>query len=198
MAWRSSAEADQAPWRRRAPPVRQAAEPVQDVVAAAGTSVGAFYRRFGDKDGLLTALEARYREERAATIASEFDAAAWQGVGLAARVEAFAAFLVAFKRKHTGLFRALLMRSLRQSPAEPRPSPRDVSGYLRFLLACRGEMTHPDPETATYLGFEAMNDLTSRVIVFGYAGVPEAGGIDDERLALECVRLFLGYVGHRG
>ena len=61
---------------------------VAEVARRAGSSVGAFYTRFKDKDGLLHALYDRYYEQAIATADDALDPARWEGAGIAEIVDA--------------------------------------------------------------------------------------------------------------
>ena len=62
--------------------------PVSEIVQRAGSSVGAFYARFHDKDGLLHALYERYYEEAVATADAALAPARWEGAQVAELIPA--------------------------------------------------------------------------------------------------------------
>ena len=57
--------------------------PVAEIVARADSSVGAFYARFHDKEGLLHALYERYFSEAVATTDAALAPERWQGASVA-------------------------------------------------------------------------------------------------------------------
>src|SRR5438094_10457784 len=57
---------------------------VADVATRAGSSIGAFYARFHDKEGLLRTLFERFGEQAEATALVALDAERWDGVPLRA------------------------------------------------------------------------------------------------------------------
>lgn len=81
---------------------------VQELVKEAGTSVGAFYNRFRDKDALLHILQISLYEEGALTAAQAHQLAALD-VPLDALVRAFVSLAVSVYRQQHGLRRALLL-----------------------------------------------------------------------------------------
>src|SRR3990172_9285786 len=83
---------------------------IADIVRRAGVSVGGFYRRFQDKDGLLQALHERFCDEARATTDEALDPAKWQGATAAEILAEVSAFVVAIYRERVGLLRAFLDR----------------------------------------------------------------------------------------
>lgn len=81
---------------------------VQELVKEAGTSVGAFYNRFRDKDALLHILQIALYEEGEATAASARALAALE-VPLESLIRAFVSLAVSVYRQQHGLRRALLL-----------------------------------------------------------------------------------------
>ena len=71
---------------------------IVEIAHRAGSSVGGFYRRFRDKDGLLHALHERFCEEARATADAAFDPARWEGTPTADVLDEFTAFLVRIVR----------------------------------------------------------------------------------------------------
>ena len=81
------------------------------VVGRAGSSVGAFYARFADKDALLHALYDRYYQEAIATADEALDPARWEGATIPEILSAVVVFLVEIYRERTGLMRAFALRN---------------------------------------------------------------------------------------
>ena len=79
---------------------------ITEIAKAAGGSVGGFYRRFEDKQGLLQALHARFCEEARATADAALDPHRWRDASTAEVVREFVAFLVRIFREREGSFRA--------------------------------------------------------------------------------------------
>ena len=79
---------------------------VADVVERAGSSVGAFYARFRDKEGLLHALYDRFLAEATATADAALDPERWEGATVPEILGAVIGFLVTVFREQTGLLRA--------------------------------------------------------------------------------------------
>ncbi len=172
---------------------------VEEVAAEAGSSVGGFYARLPDKEALFDCLCARYLDELQATIEEAFSPARWGGVTLRPRVAALAEMTVEVCRTRRGLLRTLALRvrtGQRVQPAEERVRRAQALGTLRgLLLACAGEMSHPDPESATHLGLFAMFSTIHEKILFSQTPHASAVEIADEGLTREMTRMFLAYVG---
>lgn len=169
---------------------------VQDIVARAKSSVGAFYRQFGDKQGLMDALEERYREERASTLET-FGEQRWASVALEGRIRAFVEFAIRANRERIGLFRAMWLRAWGAAPARPEGStaftPADT--YTTFLLARRDEIRHPRPERAVRVGVMAVILLANQLTLFDYtrSAISVVPGSDEE-LVEELTHLLYGYL----
>ena len=85
--------------------------PVAEIVRRAGSSVGAFYARFRDKDALLHALYDRYFEQAMATADAALDPARWEGASIDEMLSAVVRFLVEIYREQHGLIRAFVIRN---------------------------------------------------------------------------------------
>ena len=125
----------------------------------AGTSVGGFYRRFRDKDGLLHALHERFCDDAIATADEALDLAKWTGSPLTEILSEVTAFLVRIHREREGLFRAFLLRGV--NDADVRARTNQVFAHLAWLLRSllrerHSEMSHVDPDTAAEVGLRAV------------------------------------------
>ena len=171
--------------------------PVAEVVRRAGSSVGAFYARFRDKDGLLHALYDRYLAEATATADEALDPARWEGAGVTQILHAVTRFLTEIYRERSGLIRAFVVRN--HSDAEFRAREERLSHYVSdrlsaLLLARRDEISHPDPVRAAAFGLTLVVSTLESVILFGEmrSGVL---ALSDEELAAELTTAHLAYLG---
>jgi AcrR family transcriptional regulator len=168
---------------------------VADVVAYAGSSVGAFYARFDDKDRLLFALQERWVEQARATTDDALDPARWEGRGVAEILGSVVPFLVGIFREREGLLRAFVLRHY--TDASFRESQDRLSDYVMgklatLLLARRAEITHPDPELAARFGLGLVFDAIRSAVLFGEDhGRP----LSDAHLSAELTRSYLAYLG---
>jgi AcrR family transcriptional regulator len=171
--------------------------PVAEVVRRAGSSVGAFYARFRDKDGLLYALYDRYLEQAMATTDDALDPARWEGVALPETLGSVVRFLVSVFREQRGLIRAFVMRN----HADPGFAAREarLSRYVGeklagVLLAHRDAIRHPEPERAVRFGLNMVFSTIESMVLFGETRSSDLA-VDDDRLAAELTRAYLAYLG---
>ena len=171
--------------------------PVSEIVRRAGSSVGAFYSRFGDKDALLHALYERYLEQAVATADAALDPERWARTGVAAIVSSVVSFLVQIYREQEGLIRAFVLRN-RTDPAFRARRDRlshYVSDGLAALLAARtDEISHPDPARAGAFGMTLVFSTLDSTMLFGEMRSGMRALSDDE-LAIELSRAFIAYLG---
>ena len=170
--------------------------PISEIVRRAGSSVGAFYTRFEDKDALLHALYDRYLEQATATTDDALDPARWQSARISDLLGAVVHFLVAIYREQRGLMRVFVTRNHNDAVFQARRERLShyVSDRLTaLLLARREEITHPDPERAAAFGLTLVFSALDSVILFGE--MRSAVPLSDEALADELTRAYLAYLG---
>lgn len=170
---------------------------VQEIVRRAGSSVGAFYARFRDKDGLLHAIYERYLEQAAATADAALDPARWDGVPIAALVRSVVGFLVHVYRERSGLIRAFVLRN--HTDADFQARQEQLSHHVHdklvaLLLAQRVEIRHPDPERAATFGLTFVFSAIESAVLFGDLRTV-ALAFSDTDLATELARAYLAYLG---
>ena len=167
-----------------------------EIVERAGVTVGAFYRRFPDKDALLHHLDERFFREMHAAADATLDPGRWAGQPASAVIRAVAEEAVAQYRRRRGLLRSLFLRA--RVDAVIQESARRVNEHLiarlrEVLLARREQLSHPDPEFAVAIGFRMFIGALRETIVFDEVWPPEAE--PGERLADEMTRWFCAYLG---
>lgn len=170
--------------------------PVVEIAERAGSSVGAFYTRFRDKDGLLYALYERYLEQAAATADHALDPVRWEGRGIADVLSAVVPFLLEVFRERRGLIRSFVLRNYTDAEFAARQErlSQHVSEKLGALLvARRDEIRHPDPARAADFGLSVVLATLESVVLFGET--TRSGGISDEELSRELLRTYLSYLG---
>lgn len=171
---------------------------VADVVRGAGTSVGAFYTRFANKEALLPALYRRYDGRLAREVRELLGSSDWEGSNLKTRVEKLVAITVSQYRARRGLLRAVSMFS-RTKPGEISAEIREARGRLHreigaVVLARREEIDHPDPELAVEMGLFFVFAACRDKILFAVAPHAESLAVEDEVLGRELARAFLHYL----
>ena len=125
------------------------------VVARADSSVGAFYARFGDRLGLLLAVQDRFLDRlEAAAIAQASTLVAVDDLRDVLE-QLVAAFLDVF-RANRNAFNAILVQNLSVRSFRVRGAQASQQGARAFaaiLDACGAQVTHPDPAVAADFTF---------------------------------------------
>ena len=171
---------------------------VEEIVRAAGSSVGAFYARFRDKQALLPCLYERYGDELGARLAALERRRAWEGKGLEETAEWIVREFLALYRERTQLMRSLaLYARTRESEIDAATRERRRAQHALFLaalLAHRARIAHPQPERAAELGlYFAVSVLRDRVL-FAESTHAASTRLGDAELVRECVRMLVGYL----
>jgi AcrR family transcriptional regulator len=172
---------------------------IAELAAEAGSSVGAFYRRFKDKDGLLHALQERYCVEAMTTADAALDPARWVDSGIAEIVEECFAFMTRVLIERRGLDRAVYIRSLVDDgfrEHSSRVTLHLMRGMADLLLARRHEIKHPRPEVAVDVGLrQALCFIGDTCSVHGrdLALID----LDNDQISRETAHAFLAYLGVR-
>ena len=134
---------------------------VAEVVERAGTSVGAFYGRFRDKETLLQALDENFFrsfEERSSQL---WAGSRWEGESAALIIEDATRFIVETYSSSRGLLRSLNLKARLNNDIRFREREKKAWDELfpRFksaLLENQKQIQHPDPESAIDMGFQMM------------------------------------------
>lgn len=169
---------------------------IAEVARRAGTSVGGFYRRFRDKDGLLHALHERFCEDAQATADEALAVGTWAGASLVEILAQITAFLVRIHRDREGLLRAFLLRGASDASVRERTERvfQHIADRMRALLESRREeMSHPDPDAAAEVGLYAVLGGLDLMIQQRHRVL----GGDEQRITAEMTRVFTSYLGAR-
>lgn len=171
--------------------------PVAEIVQRAESSVGAFYARFRDKEGLLHALYERYYDEAVATTDATLSPDRWDGAEASELISAVIPFLVSIFRERRGLMRAFVVRN--HTHPEFQARQQRLSHYViarlsALLLARREQLSHRDPERATRFGFMLVFSALETMILFGEMR-DSLLSLSDDSLAAELTRTTLAYLG---
>jgi AcrR family transcriptional regulator len=168
---------------------------IAEIAARAGSSVGGFYRRFHDKQGLLHAMHERFCDEARATADAALDAQRWAGSTTVEILPEFVEFLVRIFREREGLIRAFLMRGVSNQEVRERTQRLFdyIAGKLGFLLAERvEEIRHPNPALGAAFGLHVILGALDHSAL-GTTTFP----LTDDRLAPQLSEVFLAYLGVR-
>jgi AcrR family transcriptional regulator len=167
---------------------------IVEIAQRAGSSVGGFYRRFRDKDGIIQALHERFCEDARVTADAALAPGRWDGASLAEVAREFIAFLVQIFRERQGLLRAFLKHALADAALRQRNLElfRHLSSRLSALLRTRKhEVSHPQPELAAAFGLQMALGTLDHAIQTHHEPLP----LGDERLVTELTRAFSSYLG---
>lgn len=167
-----------------------------EIMERAGVTVGAFYRRYPDKNALLRHLDERFFEEMSVRAGELFDPAKWTDASARSVIDLFAQQAVEVYSTRRGLMRSLFLRArtdtvLQQSALDV--NKRYIAQLRAVLMPLRHQMTHPDPERAIELGFMMSIGALRELVVFGE--IWPAPPAHDARLAAEVARMYCGYLG---
>jgi AcrR family transcriptional regulator len=167
---------------------------IAEIARRAGSSVGAFYRRFADKDGLLHALHERFCDEARATADAALAPARWSGAATETVVRQFTRFLVQVFREREGFFRTILQRGAADPVVRERTDRlfEHLADRLAALLrGRRGDIAHGDPRLAATVGLRVVIGTLTHTI----QTQPRTLSLTDDRLGAELARVFIAYLG---
>lgn len=172
---------------------------VSEIAQAAGSSVGAFYARFRDKEALLHLIHERFCEEGIATADDALDPARWEGASASEILDALAAFMTEVHRERARLLRTFVLHACTTRP-EFLQRVRRLNEHLfaRLHALMRERMDgfgHPDPEFALSFGMRMVAaTLTSRYVLELPADAGEKT-LPPAVVAEELSRAYHGYLG---
>jgi AcrR family transcriptional regulator len=168
---------------------------IAEIAKASASSVGGFYRRFRDKDGLVQALHERFCAEAKATAERALDVERWHSRPLPDVLAAVVRLLVTIHRARHGLMRVFLHRAMRDPLVAERNAAlfAHLDGVLRALLLDHAsEIARPDPADAATFGLHvvvgALNEATMVRTVSSDANA-------DGRFQEELTRMLASYLG---
>lgn len=174
---------------------------IGQILELSDVSVGSFYARFHSKEDVLPHLYAAYSEKMKVRMAAASTPANWAGKKLAARIREMMHLAVAAYREERGLLRAvaLLARSRPKQVAKSALRERDdqYRAMAALLLACAGEIHHPEPDRAVQTGLLFALAACRDKILFAEAPHPASVALTDEQLADELARALHAYLTTR-
>jgi AcrR family transcriptional regulator len=124
---------------------------VAEIARRAGSSVGAFYTRFPDKDTLLAALHQRFIEEAWATAQVALDETRWVGASICEIVRELVAFQVRVHEQRRGQLRAFILTGMHDPSFQVRGEQlvkQMEERFTKLVVARRHEILHPIPVVA--------------------------------------------------
>jgi AcrR family transcriptional regulator len=167
-----------------------------EIMERAGVTVGAFYRRFPDKDALLHHLDERFFAEVQRRANDVLDPIRWRGATPRHILEAFAAQAVEVYSARRGLMRSLFLRARTDTvlQASALNTNRHLINKLQTLLMpLRAQIAHPDPARGVELGLMMLVGSLRELVIFGE--VWPSPPSDMRTLPAEIARMYCGYLG---
>ncbi len=168
---------------------------VAEIAKRAESSIGAFYARFHDKEGLLRYLFDRFGEQAEATAVAALDPARWDGVPLRQALETMIRFIIAVLHEKRGLIAAMLAR-MATDPALGQLGDRlleRISALMLGLIRARAvERDHRDADGAVHLAvWMVLSALELRAVYSLHAKPRHSDDETAKELAEVCIR-YLG------
>ncbi len=168
---------------------------VAEIARCAGSSVGAFYSRFRDKDALLTALHERFVEEAIATAEHAMSEQRWAGSSICEIVRELVAFQVRIQDQNAGLGRAIVRRASVNPDYQARSLrlARHIEElFARLVVARRHEILHPVPVVAAAFASRLISGVMLHRLVFPLTASIGSPGAS---LVEELTHAALAYLG---
>ena len=171
---------------------------IAEVVQKAGTSVGAFYGRFTDKEALLQTLDERFFHDFEDAVRAILAPTHWENKSIAFIVEEVADLIVSTYSRDWGVLRSLNLKARLTGDSGFKKREQSAWNELypqfqRALLVHGDEITHPDPKLAIRLGFQQLF-YTAREILL-WEVLREEVPYTNEQLVTELSRAYLAYLG---
>jgi AcrR family transcriptional regulator len=167
---------------------------VADIAAQAGVSVGAFYRRFPNKEGLLQVVHERYTGRMCRAAAEMLDPAKWEDQSIEQILTTWSRAVVAATRRDLQLIRASARRG-QDDPSfgarEQRIHAETFAGMSRLLLRHVDEIGHRQANTAVAFAVEDMSAAHYQRLIMSHLRTDH---LSDAEWSRELVRSVLAYL----
>lgn len=170
---------------------------VDEIVAKARTSKGAFYYRFENKNALLEHLNGRLFETALERWSGFLDPERWRARALSEFIDAFAARLVEIYTARAPLMRAVLREARRGEPhAAARMRELNVHvlrGFITIIEEHAAEVAHPAPRRAAGVALTMLATLLPVLLLFPDDAARMAS-LDADATRVEITRLLRSYL----
>jgi len=174
---------------------------VAEISQRAGSSVGAFYSRFNDKEALLEHLGGVFVEDMGRAADRLHEEHDWDNASVDTLIRRALEHLVWGHRRHRGTLRALVVRSLGAAPPAVWNGVRQAADPPPFLVErivkLRRDINHPNPDVAVGLALAmAGSAIRERVLFPDLESAKRTNApITDAMFVEELTRAFLGFLG---
>jgi AcrR family transcriptional regulator len=171
---------------------------VAQLVKHAGTSVGAFYTRFSDKDALVHVLQERMVQRIERTVLGLTDEARWEGQPLTEVVHGVVAGLARMFRLERSAFLGLAAGWRLAGRPHVVDRSRRINGLMwegveALLIDRLDEIAHPRPEVAIRVGLSMVVSTLREHLVFGVRGLTPVR-VSEDGLIPELATAYLSYL----
>jgi AcrR family transcriptional regulator len=167
---------------------------VAEICQLAGSSVGAFYARFPDKQALLHQLHDRFAEQAGATIDAALDPSRWDGASVEDFIRTGMRFLLGVFRERRELIAALSRCETRDAAMRPfgHQLGEQLSARCVEFLHARGETVHHDDpaEAVRFLCWLILSAVEAHT-----AHLSDVDPMPAERIADHMARMCTAYLG---
>jgi AcrR family transcriptional regulator len=174
---------------------------VNDICARAGHSVGAFYRRFESREGLLHVLHERYTERVMHLQSAALNPARWEGIQLPEMLKLVIEEIIKVTRQNLGLLLATehLAGSDRTVAArEGRIHDEFHAGMTRLILLRVESIDHPRPRTAAAFCAQQLRAALFYRLQLAGALQMSSDELTDREFVTELVLASMAYLGTAG
>jgi AcrR family transcriptional regulator len=169
--------------------------PVKQIARRAGSSVGAFYARFPDKEALFQCVFQRFYDEAVATVNHALEPERWEDVTIDDIVHNAVSFLLTIFRQRRGMIAAFALRAAKD------PELGNHGQQLAFLVVERMaqlfehkniHIAHPRPREALgMLVWLLLSALEARALHH----FEDTAELSHEEVTAEITRMCLAYLG---
>ncbi len=168
---------------------------VAEIAKRANSSVGSFYSRFSDKEGLMRCVFERFTSQAIATTEAALSSERWHGVAIIDALETMIAFMLSVFNEKRALVSALNIRAAHDPSVSAfgQRFQHTISERTTQLFKERGEvLDHPDPGVGVFVAVGlCLSSIEARTI----HGPNQNERLSDNVLCHELVRMCVRYLG---
>lgn len=169
---------------------------MDEIAAEAGVAVGTLYTRFSNKHDLLPYLISRVQDEQLRIAPEMVNALHWKDKSLEARVtHQIKGSALQMNSEKKGLYKAIAKRTLTEADRVPDTEIEKTQKLqdilASWLLQCRDEIEHPDPELAVKMAvFLMVSPLQIKLFFLK----DRTESLDKEKFSEELIRVVMSYL----